>query len=569
MVHKGRVYFITVFLIAGFFVLIWRLAILQIIHGEAMSKRAEGLHTTTITIQSERGQIFDRKGVPLALNVPSYSIFWRRTQRPPEKEKLKILFTLVNKDWEHIERKIEQGAKFIYLARSAGQDYLKAVKENLTEGIEWKEGKKRFYPYGKLASHVIGFVGTDGGLEGIEKYYGDLLRGKPGLKLVERDARGNILYTLEKEFYSPQRGYDIYLTIDSVIQYIVEKEMEEIQNKFEPKNSIVIALEPKTGRIMAMATFPSYDPNRFREFNSAHFRNRAISDCFEPGSVFKIITASIALEEGSISPGDRIFCENGVYRMATHTIHDVHPYGWLTFAQALANSSNIAFAKIGTQIGKERLYRYIREFGFGERTGIDLQGESPGLFRSINEWSKLSVVTLSFGQEIGVTPLQLASAVGAVANSGILMRPFIVDKIVDENGNLIKKNRPTVRRRVISPETAEILTSLLVGVVENGTGKPARIEGYKIAGKTGTAQKYIPGEGYSHKKFTSSFIGYAPASDPKVLLLVMVDEPNGAYYGSQVAAPPFKNIMEKVLRHLEISPEFPKERVKPLELVER
>jgi cell division protein FtsI (penicillin-binding protein 3) len=560
MIRKGKLFFIAALVIGAFFSLILRLASLQIAKGDILAADAENLHSTTIKIRAERGLIFDRNGNPLTLNVPCYSVFWRKTSNVIEKEKLKEVFTVAGQDWSGIEEKIDRGANFIYLNRSADEEFLSIIKKKLTTGIEWKESKKRIYPCGELASHVLGFMGTDKGLEGIERDYEDYLQGKQGLKLAERDARGNILHTIGEGSSSLESGYDVYLTIDKIIQYIVEREVEKIQEKFEPKSIVAIVLEPNTGKVLAMANSPSYDPNRFREFSASCFRNRAITDLYEPGSIFKIITASAALEEEVISPKDEIFCEYGNYRIAGHTIHDVHPYGWLTFKEALSYSSNIGFTKIGQKMGEETLYKYIRAFGFGEKTGIDLNGEANGLIRDVNEWSNLSIGAIPYGQEIGVTPIQMASAVAAVANGGVLMKPFIVDQIVNEKGEIIKKNYPTIKRRIISEECSKLLTSLLVEVVENGTGKTARIKGYSIAGKTGTSQKYIPGEGYSHTKFVSSFAGYAPAYNPQVVLLLMIDEPNGAYYGSQVAAPSFKNMMGKILRYLEIPP--PKEEIR-------
>lgn len=552
MIRKRKLYFIIVLIIGILFSLIGRLVILQIVNGDNFALDAESLHNTTVKIQPKRGEIFDRNGKPLALNVPSYEIFWRRTADFIDKEKLSKLFTIVGEDWANIEQKITKGANFIYLNRSADEEILNSIKNNLTKGIEWKENKNRIYPCGKLASNILGFVGTDRGLEGIERDYEDYLKGKSGFKSVERDARGNILYTLEEKVSGLEPGCDIYLTVDKIIQYIVERELEEIQQKFEPKAIAAIVLEPETGKILAMANTPSYDPNKFAEFPVSNFRNRNITDFYEPGSIFKIITASAALEEGIISPDDRIFCENGSYRVAGHTIHDVHPYGWISFKEALSYSSNIAFTKIGQQLGEEILYQYIRKFGFGEDTGIDLGGETTGLLRDVEDWSKLSIGAIPYGQEIGVTPIQMISAVAAVANGGVLMKPFIVNEIIDDKGISIKKNYPTIKRRVISEDCSELLTDLLVDVVENGTGRPAGIRGYTVAGKTGTSQKYILGEGYSHTEFISSFVGYAPAHDPQVVILIMIDEPRDAYYGGQVAAPSFKNIMEKTLRYLEI-----------------
>lgn len=555
MIIKRKLYFVIVFIICMLCSLVLRLVTLQIVNGNNFAMDAENLHNTTIKIQAERGRIFDKNGSPLALNVPSYEIFWRRTSNAIDKGKLKELFALAGQDWPSIEKRIDGGINFIYLNRSADEDFLNLVKKNLTKGVEWKENKNRIYPCGELAANIIGFVGTDHGLEGIERDYEEYLKGKSGFKLAERDAKGNILYTLDGRVPALEHGYDIYLTIDRVIQHIAEKELAEIQQRFDPVSVVAIVLEPKTGKILALANYPSYDPNRFKDFSASHFKNRAITDLYEPGSTFKVITASAALEEKIISPKDQIFCENGSYQLAGHTIHDVHPYGWLTFKEALSYSSNIGFTKIGQKIGKEELYQYIKKFGFGEKTGIDLEGEASGLIRNVNQWSALSIGAIPYGQEIGVTPIQMASAVAAVANGGVLVKPFIVSEISNEKGVIIKKNSPTVKRRVISNDSAKLLTSLLVDVIENGTGKPAAVNGYSIAGKTGTSQKYIPGEGYSRTKFVSSFIGYAPANDPQVLILLVVDEPKGGYYGGQVAAPSFKNIMEKTLRYLEIPPD--------------
>ncbi len=555
MIIKRKLYFVIIFLICMLFSLVLRLVTLQIVNGNDFVMDAENLHNTTIEIQAERGRIFDRNGNPLALNVPSYEIFWRRISDSIDKEKLKELFTLAGQDWASVEKKIDSGANFIYLDRFADESFLALIKKNITKGIEWKEHKNRIYPCGELAANVIGFVGTDQGLEGIERDYEDYLKGKSGFKLAQRDAKGNVLYTLDGKVSALKPGCDIYLTIDRIIQHIAEKEISKIQQKFNPASVVAIVLEPRTGKILALANYPSYDPNRFKEFSTSDFRNRAITDLYEPGSTFKIFTASAALEEKIVTPNDQIFCENGSYELAGHTIHDVHPYGWLTFKEALLYSSNIAFTKVGQKIGEKELYRYLKKFGFGEETQIELGGEASGLLRNVNQWSKLSIGAIPYGQEIGTTPLQIASAAAAVANDGVLLKPFLINEIVNDKGVVVKKNFPTVKRKVISNHSAKLLTSLLVDVVENGTGKAAAINGYSIAGKTGTSQKYIPGKGYSQTKFVSSFVGYAPANNPQVLVLLVIDEPQGAYYGGQVAAPSFKNIMKKTLRYLEIPPD--------------
>jgi len=555
MFRKGRFFTIILLLVGFFSLLIWKLTTLQILEGAVFAEKAQQLHKMRVRIPPIRGNILDKSGELLALNVPCYSIFWRKQSDVWEREKLRKAFLLVNKDWEQIEKKIYQGASFIYLARDADGQTLKSIKKIDAESIEWKERKKRSYPNGQLAANVVGFTDVDSkGLEGVELRYREFLQGTATSYMSERDGLGNNLPSLVWSNSSSTRGGDVYLTLDKVIQYIVESEIEKTYEKFEPKSVIAVALNPNTGEVLALANLPTYDPNNYKEHPSSHYRNRSITDLFEPGSTFKIITAAAALEEKLYSPETKVFCENGSYRVARHIVHDHHPYGMLTFRETLEHSSNIGFTKIGQKMGEATLYRYVRAFGFGEKTGIDLPGELKGILRPLSQWSKLSIAAIPFGQEIGVTPLQLTTAVAVVANEGVLMKPYIVDRIVDGQGRTLKKNCPQEVRKVISPPTAHLLTQLLVGVVENGTGQPARIPGYRIAGKTGTSQKYIPGKGYSHRIFTSSFIGYAPAFDPEIVLLIMVDEPNGAYYGAQVAAPPFKRIIRKVLRHLEIPP---------------
>ncbi|MCK4401593.1 hypothetical protein KAW08_04755, partial [bacterium] len=339
-------------------------------------------------------------------------------------------------------------------------------------------------------------------------------------------------------------GTNIVLTIDEIIQHILERELDRLVEKFSPKSVTGIVMNPNTGEILAMANRPTYDPNNAGSFTHDCRRNRAVTDAYEPGSTFKIITAAAALNNKVFEPEDVIFAENGSYRFMRHTIHDHDPYGKITFRQALEVSSNIAFAKIGIKIGSKELYKYIRLFGFGAKTGIKLPGEAKGLLRSLSRWSKLSVGVIPFGQEISVTPLQLITAISAVANGGNLMAPMIV-----------KGFKPRVVRRVVSFKTSKVLSEILTGVVETGTGINAQIEGYTIAGKTGTAQKYIPGEGYSSKKYVASFIGFLPVPNPQVAILIMVNEPQEAYYGSIVAAPAFKNVAQDVLRYLNIFPD--------------
>jgi cell division protein FtsI (penicillin-binding protein 3) len=408
-----------------------------------------------------------------------------------------------------------------------------------------------------VAAHVIGFTGMDpGGLEGVEKRYDATILGNTGYLVTERDALGrDIALKKGSEGKSGSKGNNVVLTLDKNVQYIAEKELALAVEKNGAKNGIAIVMEPDTGRVLAMANYPTFNPNSYAQYDATSLRNRAIADSFEPGSTFKIFLIASALEAGVIRPGDYFDCENGSYKMYGRTIHDTHKYGSLSVSEILKYSSNIGSAKIGSRLGSGRLYAALNSFGFGEKSNIDLPGEASGMLRQQAKWYGIDLATISFGQGVTATPLQIAAAVSAVANGGNLMKPYLVDRITDDNGAVLQQFQPQVRRRVISAQTARSVSRMLEGVVtEGGTGTGAMVDGYRVAGKTGTAQK-AEGRGYSADKRTASFVGFVPADRPRLTILVVVDEPKTSSYGGVVAAPAFSAIAQQTLCYLNVPPD--------------
>lgn len=410
---------------------------------------------------------------------------------------------------------------------------------------------QRVYPCGQLAAHVLGFTGKDGrGLEGIEYLYDSLLSGKSRRVAAGRDARGKKFYLLEEPWRPEEMdGRELVLTLDEAIQHIVEKELAAQMERSRARGGIAIAMEPFSGEVLAMAVRPGFDPLRYQEGDRQIWRNRAIADSFEPGSTFKAVVLSAALQEGLASPEEQIYCEEGTLALGTGiaAIHDPHPHGWLSLEDVFAYSSNIGTVKVARRLGKALLHRYIRLFGFGSRTGIELPGEARGLVRSLEGWSRVSLEAIAIGQEIGVTPIQLVTAYAAIANGGSLLKPRIVRTLGPQN-----RLKRAVIRRILSPESSRKATEIPIQVVAHGTGIQASLEGFEVAGKTGTAQKFDPQrKGYSPGKYLSSFIGFVPARKPRIVLLVVIDEPRGEVRGGVVAAPVFREIARQVLRYLD------------------
>ncbi len=399
----------------------------------------------------------------------------------------------------------------------------------------------------------------DRGLEGVEHLYDDLLGGKPQFVVAQQDALGRLVFRQEEP--EPKAPiFDVHLTIDEVLQYTAERELARAVERSGAKAGTVVILDPANGEVLALANQPTFDPNHFRAASSAAKRNRAAADYLEPGSVFKVILAAGALEEGVVHPTDEFHGEYGAIEVSGRTIRDHEKYGWLSVRQILAQSSNVGAIKIGQKLGKSLYYHYISAFGFGSLTGVDLPGETPGLIRRPKGWSALSLPVLSLGQEVSVTPVQFATAFAAVANGGTLLRPHVVRSLRAQGGTIVRQIEPVVVRRVISEPTARTLLEMLTSTVESGTGREAAVPGYSVAGKTGTAQKVDPGTGrYSHRKIVASFVGAIPAEAPRLVILVMIDEPERLRWGGSIAAPTFREIARDAVKYLKVPPSPPRD----------
>lgn len=552
-IYKFRVILVLLLLAGMLLTLIGRLYYIQILQHSKLHARAQAQHLAKIEYEPKRGIIYDRKGREMAISIKVESAYAIPARVKDKEETARKLSAILGLGYGDILKKLTSGKSFCWLKRKISSSEAEAIIRLELSGIELLEEWKRFYPKGSLACQVIGFAGMDNqGLEGMELYYDEELRGKQSLFTFQRDARG--YHILPVEGHSSD-GYDLRLTIDEVIQHIAQRELDRAVSQWKARSGSIIVMVPQTGEILALANWPSYDPNEFEKYSPEALRNRAITDLFEPGSALKVVTASAALEEGLVAPADRFYCEEGTFELANHTIHDIKDYGWLTFREVIEVSSNIGVVKVGQKVGKAGLYRCLRNFGFGTLTGIDLPGEVKGVLRRPAQWSELSIGAIPIGQEISVTSIQLISAVATIANGGLLMKPWIVREIFDSKGRVIKKFGPVVVRRAISTETSKVLTGILKGVVEQGTGKRAKISGYQVAGKTGTAQKPDPtGGGYSKDRFMALFAGWVPADDPQLAILVIIDEPKGVHFGGVVAAPVFKRVALDALRYLSVPP---------------
>ena len=466
------------------------------------------------------------------------------------------LAPLLSERPEEILKRLQADRAFVWVKRKLPPSVAQAVKALGEPGLGFVQESLRLYPNRELAAHVLGFEGLDGrGLEGMERAWDGHLAGEPGLALVERDALGREVTGLAAVLKPSTPGQGVALTLDTTIQYLAEKEVETAWRRTRAKSAMAIVLDPRTGELLALAVRPTFNPNNFATATSNEWRNRAVTDPFEPGSTFKVILAAAALEERVVRPGDRFYGEQGAITVASTVIHDWKRYGWLTFSEVLQNSSNVGAVKVGLALGRERYSRYIAGFGFGSLTGVGLPGESRGQVRTPERWSGLSLATLSIGQEVSVTALQMVAAFGAVANGGRLMQPQVVRAVLDSRGREARGFEPRAIRQVISPETARTLTQIMTRVVTDGTGHNAAIPGYDVAGKTGTAQKVDQAtKRYSRAPGILSFVGFAPADDPRIVMLVLLDEPRNEKWGSEAAAPIFAALGREVLRYLNVSP---------------
>ncbi len=555
---KKRALVIVTIIFFCFAVILLRLIDLMILDHEKLSERAAQQYIREQILKPQRGVIWDRKMGEMAANIETDSLYAVPSKIKETRYLSRRLAPLIKVSSKQLNMALlkKRKSNFIWLARKMNEpmtDEVNAFKDQFGyRELYFLTESKRYYPKGQTASHILGFTDVDNkGIAGLEFMYHDYLKGEVRSVSIGTDARGNRLPSDLKEAVS---GNNLLLTIDEGIQYIVERELSNNVVEWKAKAAVAIMMNPMTGEILAMANRPTYNPNFAGKSPDYARRNRAITDLYEPGSTLKTILAAAALEEGVAGYNDVFDVSKGYIIVGGKLIRDTHKHKTITFKEIIQISSNVGAVQIGLKLGKKKYYSYLRKFGFGEKTGIDFPGEVRGILRKTEDWSGTSLAALSIGQEIGVTPLQVLRAYAAIANGGVLVKPYLVSDIISPSGEIVKKVKPDVRRQVISPATAEAVKNILKTVVEEGgTARKAFIKGNLVAGKTGTAQIFDCNAGrYSKDKFVSSFVGFAPADDPKIVLIVVVYEPEGETFGGIVAAPVFKNIIEHTFTYLNI-----------------
>ncbi len=505
-------------------------------------------------MQPVRGKIMDRKGRELAQDVRLDSLYAVPRDMKNKEQVIDGLWKALGLDRTYIAKRIYRDKLFVWIARKVSDAKSSAVRRLKFDALGFVKESQRVYPKGDTACHLIGFTSIDNdGLEGIELQYNSFLKGIPGWRLAKKDAKQRELISKEIEMVPPVDGYNIHMTIDEVIQSLTEKELAETCRKHNALGGSVVVMDPKTGDVLAMATYPSYNPNEPGKTTPDVRRNRAITDLFEPGSVFKVITLAGILENKIFGLDEKFDCERGSWAVAGKVLHDHKGSGVLTFREVIEKSSNIGTVKGAMRLGSGKLYETIRAFGFGQRTNIGLAGEINGILPHPKSWSRSSIINIPIGHGVAVTPIQMTNAIGAIANNGTLMRPRIISKIEDQEGKVIRNFEPMAVRQVISKETSLQVRSVMEGVVSRGTGKKAAVPGFKAAGKTGTAQKILPNGTYSHDLFIASFVGFVPYDEPKLVMAVSIDEPHPVYYGGEVAAPLFSRVAAGILGYWQIS----------------
>lgn len=553
VLHRRRVLVLFFSLAAALAIISGRLFSLQVHQHPKLVEAANRQYRRVVPLVSRRGTIYDRNGRELAVSLRVSSIFAQpRDVEDPERAASALSSALSLPPQKILER-LKADKPFVWIKRAVSPEEAEAVAQLELKGIGSVPEGKRFYPKQEEGAHLLGFVGTDDrGLEGLELQYDAYLAGKPRWVVRQQDALGRPIF---REEAGEAQGSDLYLTIDEVIQYVTQRELEAAVARSGASSGSAIVMDPLTGEILSLANYPTFNPNTYAEAPAFARRNRAVADYYEPGSAFKVIVAAGALEEGLARPDDRFNGDGGTIEVGGVTIHDHERFGTITFSEVLAHSSNVGAIKVGMRLGKSLCYDYISGFGFGNLTGIDLPGETPGMIRRPKEWSALSLASLSIGQELSVSPLQMVVAMSAVANGGTLVRPYVARSIRAVEGKVVQEAAPVKLRRVISEGTARTLATILKGVVTEGTGKDAAIEGFEVAGKTGTAQKLDQATGrYSRDKVVASFVGFVPAEQPRLAIVIVIDEPRLLRWGGSIAAPTFREIARESLNHLRITP---------------
>lgn len=548
MNYGSRVDFLRVIFSVLFIAVVAKLVIVQGVKGAYYHHVALEQYESRVTLRADRGMIYDRNGSLIVSNTYGYSYAADpKLLKPAEKERIAQKFSSVFAlPVSFFMDKLNTKTQFVWLARDIDPAQASALQNFYIYGLIRLKDQQRLYPYGSAAGQVLGFTNVDGkGAGGIEMEFDSLLAGRNGYEIMQVDGIGRRTPSISYPRVNPVPGCNIQLTIDMNIQEIVEQELAAGVQEAKAASASAVFMNPYTGAILAMASYPSFNPANYGKYAYNDSRNRAITDAYEPGSTFKVVTASAALEEGIEKPGDMIFADNGGYRYYGVAIRDFEPSGWITFRQALERSSNVAFSKIGRKIGADKFYRYARDFGFGEPTGIMLPAEASGELTKPYEWSKVTLPFMSFGYGVMVTTLQMAAAYAAIANGGVLMKPYIVRQITAPDGKVVLQNSPMAIRRVVTPDVDRTLNGLFVDVVEHGTGIYARMKDMLVAGKTGTSQLLVDGK-YSKKYYHASFAGYFPVPNPTIVGYIMVDSPLKGYTGGIVTAPIFKRIATRI-----------------------
>lgn len=549
----------------GFLVVAARAVQLHVSPDASLQGVAQQQHHAVIPMAKKRGKLLDAKGRELAVSVPIWSIFADPTAIIDPVGTLEAIEAVLPLGAQRhaILQRLQGEKRFAWIQRRVVASVADAVRAMQLPGIHFIEESRRIYPNGELASHILGAVGYDAEpLAGLELAYDKFLGSKRGDMVYQRDARGRVFFTptvsrraASSAATDPDDVGTMTLTIDKIIQYITEKALHQAMERTQAVGGMALVVEVHSGRILAMANWPQFNPNQYWDYPQGHWRNRAVTDGYEPGSTFKVLVVAAAIEAG-MSPERQFDCERGALRVGRAVLHDSHPHGVLSVADIVQVSSNIGAAKIAQQVGKASVYEMLQRFGIGERTGIDFPGEVSGVLRPMSQWQDVEFATIAFGQGMAATPLQLTMAFAAMANGGALYRPYLVERIIGDAGDVRFTQAAEMRRQVMRPETAAVMRALMQRVVQpGGTGGAAASSLYTTAGKTGTAQKVMPGaKGYAAGKYFSSFVGFAPAETPRIAVFVGIDEPKGSYYGGAVAAPVFREVVEATLQYLEVPP---------------
>ena len=566
--QKGRALIVIGALASVFTALTFRLFDLHVLQHKELSALAQANREQVVHRQGRRGAILDANGNLLANSLSVRIVIADATITAPQAGAIaQKLAPVLKMDVDLLTQKLSTPLHYVRLNPRAklDEDSVQQIRAMKLKGISFEDQLVRSYPNGPLASHVVGFVNAEHkGVQGIEASMEQYLQGQAGYEVIEHDRKGREIRALRSEELGPRDGYNVVLTVDQVIQHAAEQELEKAMAQFKPQGGVIIVSRPKTGEILAMSSRPTFDLMNLDGTSADARRNRCISDVAEPGSTFKIVVCSGALNEGIVSLRDQFDCENGAFMYAGRVLHDAHPYGVLSVEEILFHSSNIGAAKVGLRMGPSKLYEYIRRYGFGHKTDIALPGEVSGIAHPLARWSGLSITRIPMGHEIAVTPLQMLMALNAIANGGTLMKPMIVKSVDDQDGKPVFQYQPQQVGQVITPRAALLMTTALRKVVTpEGTAPQAAVQNYDVAGKTGTAQKIENGQYV--RKYYSSFIGYFPAADPEISILVSLDDPSdGAYYGGSVAGPVFRAVAEKVAQYLGLEPQTPQTQVAQL-----